>query len=317
MGIFTITSQDVAEQRERARLAALVSQRSRSTRKRLERLVNSSILQSRQEARAEHAEAIQQAAAETSNKTAKKPLTPLDYLKDSGIVPGVRVKVVVLPRRNSKLWSPGRSTDLGKEFEVNYIGSDGMVGLAASNYGWRADWLKVLADPRPPVRMLLEVHNKLTSIAMKTDSSRAKVFMLGKDPRTDVVVYAEKIDLGSCGGCHEMPSISASIMASSYVSMAKKGLHPCGLARVNKAMSNTPYWRGSSGPGVFNLKGALMLSYNGRIVIGQRVQNNKIKVVPYTVVSKNKKGKEVRKYAKKSSPQKRRGFRKEDQGSVW
>ena len=106
---------------------------------------------------------------------------------------------------------------------------------------------------RKGVRLSKKIHEELTD-AINTfeddDAWRPYVYMLGEN-KHHVVKAMIRIDEADGGGCEEMPNLDKKSLAKAYIQLSKKGLIPCGYARVCHEFEFGGFWAGDSGNDIY------------------------------------------------------------------
>lgn len=110
------------------------------------------------------------------------------------------------------------------------------------------------------VRLGSKIHSFLINAVKKytSDTSFPQIYLLGKDKKTDIVQKA--ILLKCSGGCSNMPGIVNQSLHKSYISLVRKNLIPCGLARVARNLPNSADWNTDDGGPAGALCGEYMIS---------------------------------------------------------
>ncbi len=107
---------------------------------------------------------------------------------------------------------------------------------------------------RKGVRLSKKIHEELIDAieAFEDDYDAWKpyVYMLGENKHR-VVKAMIKIDEANAGGCGEMPALDKKSLAKAYIQLSKKGLIPCGYARVCHEFEFGGFWAGDSGNDIY------------------------------------------------------------------
>ena len=94
------------------------------------------------------------------------------------------------------------------------------------------------------VRVGSKIHSFLINAVKKYRSNSTRlpqIYLLGKSKRRGIIQDA--VLLKPCGGgCSNMPSIAPQSLHKAYISLVRKNLIPCGLARVAHQLPFSAEW---------------------------------------------------------------------------
>lgn len=147
--------------------------------------------------------------------------------------------------------------------------------------------VKAKAKPKPPSRPYKRTTVKLSYdlvdslkrelLLYKEEhynrSSQPLVFLIGENKRH---VAKEMVKLTTVdGGCDLMPSIPAGAFANAYITLAKRNLIPCAIARVSTYFASSEgIWDYDDGPAIFMENLSYILSYSEKNTVAQIIRSD-------------------------------------------
>jgi len=102
-------------------------------------------------------------------------------------------------------------------------------------------------------------------------SNEPLVFLIGENKHH---VAKEMVKLTTIqGGCDLMPSISSGAFTNAYITLAKRNLIPCAIARVSTYFTSKSYWDYDDGPAIFMKNLSYILSYSEKDTVAQIIRS--------------------------------------------
>lgn len=116
-------------------------------------------------------------------------------------------------------------------------------------------------EKSPNYKIVDTIYDKLFNIALRKLDGHATACLLGRDKK---YIIRQSIVMQDNGGCYAMPSISAGELSRAMLTIVKKNLIPCGIARCG-TFRNGYDERGTIISQLRNLSDkAILLSFSGR-----------------------------------------------------